>query len=113
MDTVPEWGFQSFYVASAVCFISSAIFVKVSISAAIFMLSSPSLDRPIKLFPQHGFQKKSFITNIPFLISFFIGILSALFWLFLILNLDDAIPTLGSYCWLPFANVSGEGQRQL
>lgn len=65
-------------------------------------------DRRIKLFPQYGFQKKSFITNIPFLVSFFIGILSALLWMFLILGMEDPISVLGNYFWMPFANILGK-----
>lgn len=69
---------------------------------------SPIRDRRIKLFPQYGFQKKSFITNIPFLVSFFIGILSALLWMFLILGMEDPISVLGNYFWMPFANILGK-----
>lgn len=72
------------------------------------VFSSPICDRPIQLFPQHGFQKKSFITNIPFLVSFFIGILSALLWMFLILGMDNPISVLGNYFWMPFANILGK-----
>ena len=39
-NTVQEWGFQSFYVASAVCYISSAIFVKVNLFADARILIS-------------------------------------------------------------------------
>lgn len=93
MGIIPLWGFNVFYIVSIATFIASATVIKFG----------EKLRR----------RKKSFLTNIPFLIGLIMGSLSAAFWLIVIFNSEiyrrELTMEFFVHCtWLPFANITSE-----
>jgi hypothetical protein len=93
MDIIPLWGFHVFYIVTIATFMASATVVKFGKKLQV--------------------RKKSFLTNIPFLIGLIMGSLSAAFWLIVICNSEiyrkELTMEFFVHCaWLPFANITSE-----
>ena len=57
---------------------------------------------------QYGFGRKSFLKNVPFVMSLIIGIFSAVFWLLVMFSRKDSLVVLLYNSWLPLASLTGK-----